>query len=147
MIEEEREGIHGDPDREARMWLEKVAEVDQERRGYQRLAAKERMTNQELDEALAELDETRKIAERELEALRGRRERIEEMERDRDALSDNYARMAPEALDALTPQERHQVYRMLRLQAAVMMGGTLEISGTFREGDAFCPTDKPSWTR
>src|SRR5215210_1096507 len=80
MIEEERKGMRGDPDQEAKVWLEKLTEVDQERRAYQRLAAKGRMTNDERDGELAELAETRKIAECELEALRGRRERIEEME-------------------------------------------------------------------
>src|SRR5215212_5074523 len=69
------------------------------------------------------------------------------MERDRDALLDNYARMASEALNVLAPEERHQVYRILRLQAAMMMNGTLGISGTFGEGDVLCPTTTPSWTR
>ena len=68
------------------------------------------------------------------------------MERDRDALLDNYARMASEALNVLAPEERHQVYRILRLQA-VMMDRTLGISGTFGEGDVLCPTTTPSWTR
>ena len=129
------------------MWLEKLTEVDQERRAHQRLAAKGRMTDHGLDGELAELAETRKIAERALEALRGRRERIEEMERDRDALLDNYARMAPEALNVLAAEERHQVYRILRLRAAIMMDETLDISGTFGEGDVLCPTTTPSWTR
>jgi hypothetical protein len=144
MIEEERKRMRGDPDQEAKVWLEKLTEVDQERRAYQRLAAKGRMTNDELDGELAELAETRKIAERELEALRSRRERIEDMERDRDALLDNYAHMAPEALNVLAPEERHPVYRILRLQAAIMMDGTLDISGTFGEGDVLCPTTTPS---
>ncbi len=97
------------------------------------------MTDEELDEALSELDETRKPAERELEALRGRRERMEQMERDRDILLDEYALMAPEALDALTPEERRQVYGMLRIRAVVRIDGTLEVSGTFGKGDVFCP--------
>ncbi len=70
---------------------------------------------------------------RELETLRGRRERIEGMERD--ALLDDYVRLAPE--------ERRQVYGMLRLRAVVRMDGTLEVSGTFGEGDASCPTETP----
>ena len=60
MIEEERKGMRGDPDQEAKVWLEKLTEVDQERRAYQRLAAKGRMTNHELDGELAELAETRR---------------------------------------------------------------------------------------
>jgi hypothetical protein len=35
-------------------WLEELAEVEQERRGYLRLAAKGRMTDAELDRALGE---------------------------------------------------------------------------------------------
>ena len=34
-----------DPEQEARAWLEKLSEVDQERRGYLRLAAKRRTTS------------------------------------------------------------------------------------------------------
>jgi hypothetical protein len=105
------------------------------------------MTDEELNEVLRELEETRKTAQRELEALRGRRDRIEEMERDLDALVDNYARMAPEALNELTPEERHQVYRMLRLQDVIKMEGELEISGTFGEKAEFCPTETRSWSR
>jgi hypothetical protein len=32
MIEEERKGMRGDPDRESKMWLDRLSEVDQERR-------------------------------------------------------------------------------------------------------------------
>ena len=138
MIEQERATRNGDPNHETNAWLDKLAEVEVERRGYQRLAAKGHMTDEELDEALSELDETRKTAERELEALRGRQERMEQMERDRDILLDEYARMAPEALDALTPEERRQVYGMLRIRAVVRIDGTLEVSGTFGEGNVFC---------
>jgi site-specific DNA recombinase len=141
MIEEERKAMRGDPHREAKTWLDKLTEVEAERRGYQRLAAKGHMTDEELDEALAELDETRKTAERELEALHGRQERMEQMERDRDVILDEYARMAPETLEVLTPEERRQVYSMLRLRAMVRMDGALEVSGTFGEGGPFCPTE------
>jgi multidrug resistance efflux pump len=37
------------------MWLEKLAKVDQERRGYLRLAGNGHMSDQELDALLAEL--------------------------------------------------------------------------------------------
>ena len=89
--------------------MEKLAELEQERRGYLRLAAKDRMTDAELDGALGELEETREAAEREIAALRGRKEALGALARDRDALLDHYAQMVPEALDALTPEERQQV--------------------------------------
>src|SRR3712207_6079099 len=127
--------MRGDPEQEARAWLEKLSEVDQERRGYLRLAAKRRTTDEELDEALAELEETRKTAERELETLRSRRKILEELERDRDALLERYARMVPPALDELTTDERHQVYKMLRPRVLAYQDGTLEMIGVF--GDSF----------
>jgi hypothetical protein len=105
------------------------------------------MTDEELNEVLGELEDTRRTARRELEALRGGRDRIEEMERDRNTLLDNYARMAPEALNELTPEERHQVYRMLRLRVVITMDGELEVSGAFGEGAGFCPTEARSWTQ
>ena len=129
MIELEREGLRGDPTRDTKAWLEKLAEVERERRGYQRLAAKGRMTEAELDGALAELRETRETVERELTALRGRRERLEELERDKEILLNSYAGLAPEALDSLAPEERHRVYRMLGVRAVAHVGGTLEVGG------------------
>jgi hypothetical protein len=119
MIEQERAGLRGDPDQEAKTWLEKLSEVDQERRGYLRLAAKGVLADEELDEALAELEETRETAERELRAISARWETLEKLERDKEALLGHYARMTPDALDALEPEERHQVYKMLRLTVEV----------------------------
>ena len=61
--------------------------------------------------------------------------------------------MAPEALESLTPEERHQVYKMLRIRAIAHVDGTLEVSGMlgvldFSEPDAvypcaFCIADAP----
>ena len=76
MIEAERAGMRGDPEQESKVWLEKLSEVDQERRGYLRLAAKGRISDEELDEAVAELEDTRQTAERALQALRARQETI-----------------------------------------------------------------------
>jgi site-specific DNA recombinase len=133
MIEEERAGMRGDPDQEAKAWLERLSEFETERRGYIRLAAKGHMTDEELDEALSELDNTRRTAEKELDAIKGRKEVLEQLERDRDALLEYYARMVPEALDALVPEERRQVYGMLRLKVEVAADGAMEICGILSE--------------
>src|SRR5215204_3344534 len=144
MIEQERAGMRGDPDQEAASWLEKLSEVEQERRGYLRFAAKGHMTDEELDEALAELEETRMTAEEELAAIRGRKEILEELERDRDALLESYAEMTPDALDAIKPEERRQVYGMLRLRVEVAADGTMVARGILSENwrpagsDGFC---------
>jgi site-specific DNA recombinase len=134
MIELEKQSARGDPEREAKAWLDKLSEVEAERRGYLRLAARGSIIDAELDEALAELEETRSTAEHELAVLQNRQEAIEALERDRDALLEHYAAIAPEALDNLTPEERHQLYRMLQLEVVVRPDANLEVSGVFGEG-------------
>ncbi len=126
-IELERDGVRGDPKAEAKHWLDKLSEVDEERRGFLRLAARGRITDAELDEELAGLEEIRKTAERELEALRGRQERVEQMEADRDAVLEYYAALAPERLDALTIEQRHHLYKIMRLKVFVEKNGDLKM--------------------
>jgi site-specific DNA recombinase len=126
-IELEKEGRYGDPEAEAKHWLEKLSEIDEERRGFLRLAAKGRITDEELDEELAALGETRRTAERELKDLRRHQERVEQMEQDRDAVLEHYASQAPENLDSLTSEERHHLYKMLKLKVWLAKSGDLEI--------------------
>jgi site-specific DNA recombinase len=138
MVELEREGVRGDPERQAKAWLDKLAETNRERRGYQRLAAKGCMTDEELDEALVELEETRAMARRELEALAGRRERLEQLELEKDALLENYVTLAPEALESLRPEERHRIYKMLRLKVIAGSDGSVEVNGAFGGALSVC---------
>jgi site-specific DNA recombinase len=138
LIEQKRAESRGDPEREARAWLERLAELDQERRGYLRLAAKGRITDAELDEAFAELEGARRAVEGELEAIRGRREEIEQLERDRDALLTSWSRSVPEKLDKLTPEERNALYHTLRLELMPRMEG-FEVTGPFCSLDPFSP--------
>jgi hypothetical protein len=130
MIEDERNERRGDPERETRVWLDKLVEVDRMRAGYQELAAKGLMTLNELGERLGELDETRETARNELKALKNCQERLETLERDRDTLLESYVGLVPEALDTLAPEERHRVYKMLRLKVVTNPGGGMEITGT-----------------
>jgi site-specific DNA recombinase len=144
MIELERQDKRGDPDREAKVWLDKLARVDQERRGYFKLAATGRMSEEDLDEALIELEEARKGAQRELNALKLYRERIEELERDKQALLDYYEGVAPGALDALTPEERYRFYKLVRLQVIVHPSHGVEISWAGGEGFSVCENETVS---
>jgi hypothetical protein len=116
------------------VWLDKLAEVDAERRGYLKLAVRGSMTDAELDQALAELEETRTTAQRELAALQNRQEAIAKLERDKESLLEYYAAIAPEALDLLASEERHQLYKMLRLNVVIRLDTNLEVSGVFGEG-------------
>jgi len=121
-------GRRGDPDREALLWADRLADVERRRGKYQEAFAADAMTLPELKGRLAELEETRKTAKYELAALREHEERISELERDRDVVLDSLEAQAPEALDSLTAEQRQQWYRLLRLRADVHPDGTVEVS-------------------
>jgi hypothetical protein len=133
MIELEKNRSHGDPEAAAKAWLDKLAEVDHMRRGFQEQTARGYMTFDELGAGLDGLEETRRTAERELAALHSRREALERLEIDKEALLEHYARTAPEALDSLTLEERHRLYKMLRLEVLVRPDSSLEVSGVVGE--------------
>jgi hypothetical protein len=99
------------------------------------MAAEGLITFEELGEKLLVLEDARKAAQRELEALKGKRDRITELEQDRDALLASLIQIGSEALDTLTPDEKHQLYRILRLEVVVREDRTVEVSGAF--GDSF----------
>jgi hypothetical protein len=131
LIEEERAALRGNPDRESRTWANKLAEVDRKRSAYQDQQAEGLITLEELRKKLAALEETRAVAQGELDALRSRQEHIEQLEHDADTILNQYARMVPEGLDTLTPKERHRVYKMLRLRVLLHADGSTEITGIF----------------
>jgi site-specific DNA recombinase len=138
MIEEERGVLRGDPDCEARAWLDKLTQVDRKRSAYQDQQAEGLITMDELRSKLAGLEKTRETARRELDALKGRRERIEQLERDAAALLEHYAELVPEDLDNLTAEERHNVYKMMQLRVNVWPGGTLEANWAFGGDPLVC---------
>jgi hypothetical protein len=146
-IELERQGLRGNPERKSKAWLEKLSEIGRMRRSYQEQAAKGYMTFDELGAALRELDESRKTAERELEAIKGLQERIEQMERDRDAILESYADAAPGALDALTSEERHHAYKMGRLGVFADAEGRIEVTGPLVMNPEVCNAGSAFWRR
>jgi site-specific DNA recombinase len=125
-LQRERDGEHGDLDQEEQAWLEKLAEAEHMRRGYQEMAAKGLMTLDELSARLDRLENTRATALRELDAIEDRRERKEELERGRDAILGTYAGAVPGVLESLEPEQRHRLYRTLRLEVLVGVDGNLD---------------------
>jgi site-specific DNA recombinase len=130
MIENERKARRGDPEQEAQLWAEKIAECARLRTAYQDQQAAGLMTLEELASKLGELDETRRHAERELAALKGHQQRITELEADRDTLMEYVESVIPERLDNLTGEQRNKVYRMLRLEVKPTPDG-YQITGVF----------------
>jgi len=135
LIEEERVQTHGDPDREARERADRIVAVESKRSGFQDMAAEDLITFGELRAKLAELEEERETAQRELETLARRQQRIERLEEDAEEVMRSYAGMLPDNLRILDPRERHEVYRMLRLRVAAYPDGTLLASGVLGEAE------------
>jgi site-specific DNA recombinase len=129
LLEQDRQSMRGDTEGEAKAWLDKLAEVDRKRSAYIDLAADGIMSRDELKAKLAQLEETRETTETELRTLQTRQEKLEELQRDKDTLLEHYAALTPEALNSLTSEERHQLYRMLRLRVIAHLDGTIELSG------------------
>jgi hypothetical protein len=64
MIKKEREGMRGDPEREAKSWLERISEVGRKRSSFQDMAAEGLIDFDELRAKLVALEETCKMANR-----------------------------------------------------------------------------------
>ena len=137
----------GDPHRQSKVWLKKLSEVDSKRSRFQDMAAEGLITFDELRSKLDEAEQTRERAQAELEALNRRRENMEELERDKDAVMESYAGMVPEELDNLASEERHQIYKMLRLQVTVGPDMPPEVSGAFGGDLDFCNSESSSRSR
>ncbi len=116
MVEEERSVVRRDPGQDIRRCLEQLASLDRKRSGFQDMAAEGLITLDELRSKLSGLEELRRATADELEAARGREERLKHLEDDRETLLRHYEDIAPEALDSLTSEERQQLYRLLRLK-------------------------------
>jgi site-specific DNA recombinase len=147
MIEVERSGLQKDPDREARSWSEKLTELNRKRARFQHSYAEGVIELDDLRARLAELDETREMVEHELEKLLSCRERIEQLERNKDTLLESYVGMATEALDSLAPEERHQIYKMLQLDVTASANGTIELTGHLVTDPEVCHSGSASWLR
>ena len=59
--------------------------------------------------------------------------------KDKETSLESYAKRAPEVLGALSAEERHQLYRMLRLRVVANSDGSIEVSWDLVLG--FTPTE------
>jgi hypothetical protein len=138
-VEREREQVlRRDPEKEVKVWLEKIVAADHQRSKYQEMAAEELITFEELRKRLGELEETKKTAQSEHESISLHQQRLEELQRDADDLVRQYASIVPESLEVIPPEEKHRIYKMLRMKVLVNIEGTVAVeivSGKLPESD------------
>jgi site-specific DNA recombinase len=149
MIEIKKSGARGEPEREVRLWAERLAEADAKRVRFQHAYAEGIIGLDDLKARLAELDDIRTTAEREIAGLEGDLEHIRSLEQDRDAVLANLEAIAPETLNCLDAEERHRFYKMLRLRVRLWPDRSLEITGAFPEpltvGPEVCTLNGSRW--
>ncbi len=142
MIEQEKAGSQGDPEREIAMWLEKAAEADRKRSGFQDMAAEGLVTLDELRAELAGLEETRTaVAAEDTDPARPYEQGREVGEQSRPPTQHTYAKLIPEVLEELDSAQRRQVYALLRSELTMRRVGNLEIAGVPGADTSFRKTE------
>jgi len=109
----------------------RLAELDEERRGCLRLAARGSMTDDELDDALAEVDDQRREVEEALRQAQNRQQGIEQLKRDMFLVFATLDQIRSGTLDWPKPEARRKLYRALRLEAHVDEQKRVSIHGVF----------------
>ncbi len=78
-------------------------------------------------------------------ALAIRRESVEKLERDKDALLESLIAMTPEALDGLVPEERRRIHKMIEPKAVTLPDGGLEVNGNIAAANQVGALEIASW--
>jgi hypothetical protein len=112
-LEAEKEKAGGDPEKEARVFTNKIAEVDRKRAAYQDMVADGLMEREELRAKLDALSRQKAAAEKGLKALEQRRSKIRELQLSRDKILARYREAAPEELEKADGKKRRAVYNTL----------------------------------
>jgi hypothetical protein len=143
-VEKEKEG--GDPEMEARVFTNRIAEVDLKRAAYQDLVADGLMEREELRAKLDALSRQKAAAEEGLEALEERRSRVRELEVSREKILARYREAAPEELEKADGKKRRAVYNTLGVTvwAARTEEDPIRIEMSALGGEEFCQEDATS---
>ena len=129
-IEEKREALQDVPTHGLRHWHAELEKIERRRDGHLDQQAEGLISMAELKKKLADLEERRELAERELGKLARHHEHMAELERDAEALMERYTFEAREGLDLFTLEDRHDAYRALGIKVISYSDGTVEITGS-----------------
>jgi site-specific DNA recombinase len=138
MVEEKRRALCGDPTQQIATVSAKLDELEDKRMRFQHAYAEGAISLEDLRARLAELENDREGLLSILGNIKGQAQELEDLERDRDVLLEGYAGVMPDRLDAMAPEERHGIYKMLKLRVVASADRTLTASGIIlTEGDPF----------
>jgi hypothetical protein len=145
-LEAETEKDRGDPEREARVFTNRIAEVDRKRAAYQDLAADGLMEREELQTKLDALSHQKAAAEEGLNSLEERRRKIRELQVSREKILARYRDAVPEALEEADGKQRRTVYNTLGVTvwAARTKEDPIRIVFSALGGEEVCRSDATS---
>jgi hypothetical protein len=127
MLEREKALLSRGPDEDEETWLKKLAELDVQEERLLDLYLEDKLEVGRYESRAAQIKQRRKTVEDELARIKRRAAHVEQLKRDRDALLNHYSRIVPERLDALKPDARNRVYKMMNLTVLAHESGGLEV--------------------
>lgn len=133
LIRRMRQDLRSDPQGEERRLRERLGRLERMRDGHLDQQAEGLISMEKLREKLADLDAQKKTLELELSKVADGQERIREMEELRDLMLEAMTEVGKDALEDMTPEDRHAQYRGLRLRAKVDRYGTIHLEWAFQE--------------
>lgn len=129
-----------DPEKEARVFMSRIAEVDRKRAAYQDLAADGLMEREELRAKLDALSRQKRAAQE------GRRSRVCELQLSREKILARYIEVAHEELEKADGNKRSAVYNTLgvTIWAARTRDDPIRIEMSALGGEKICHNDATS---
>lgn len=122
---------NGNPDAEARRLAQRLAELEEERRGYLRQNARGLLVDAELDVMLAEVDAQREDARRALGKAHEMQTALHRLEGEREAMFGRFAAMARMDLRNLAAEQRRKVLLALRARVEIAADASVRVRGVF----------------
>ena len=119
----------------AAAWEQRLKELEEERRGYLRLAAQGRVVDHELDTLLSEVEEQRERAQEELRQALGRKEHLRTLAHRRELVLKLWKRLGGDRPESANSAERMQWYERLQVTATPTEDGDLRLRGLFDDAD------------
>ena len=107
--------------------IAKLAELETQKERLLDLYLENKLDMDRYEKRHAQIEQSLKTVQGELTRIEGRAAHVDLLERDRDALLNNYSRIVPEHLDNLEPEERNRVYKMLDLTVMAHASGSLDL--------------------
>jgi DNA repair exonuclease SbcCD ATPase subunit len=127
MLEQEKALSSRGPGEDEETWLNKLAELEAQEERLLDLYLENKLDVDRYESRVVQIKQSRKTVEDELARLKVRAAHVEQLKRERDALLNHYSRIVPERLDALEPEERNRVYKMMDLTVLAYENSDLEV--------------------